>query len=52
MKQPAKKRDPHLRNVTHMLEMFLDVRRGNPELTDMEALAAAEEFLLQKEGRA
>jgi len=37
-----------LRNVTHLVEMFISVRRNNPGMTDMEALAAAESFLMQK----
>jgi len=39
----------HLRNVTFMLEMFLEIKIKQPTLTDIEALMAAEKFLMQKE---
>jgi len=39
----------HLRNVTYMLEMFMEMKKQQPSLIDMEALIAAEKFLMQKE---
>jgi len=39
----------HLRNVTFMLEMFLEIKQKHPSLTDIETLMAAEKFLMQKE---
>lgn len=39
----------HLRNVTYLLELFAEIKQGNAGLTDMEALAEAEKFLMQKE---
>ena len=41
----------HLRNVTFMLEMYLEIKKGQPGLTDIEALMAAEKFLMQKEAK-
>ena len=41
----------HLRNVTFMLEMFADIKKEQPDMTDIEALMAAEKFLMQKEDK-
>jgi len=41
----------HLRNITFLLELFAEIRQGNPGLTDMEALAEAEKFLMQEGSR-
>jgi DNA transposition AAA+ family ATPase len=39
----------HLRNITYILEMLMDIKKTQPEMTDMEALVAADTFLMQEQ---